>query len=154
VSQVDFYILAQASDVARLKLACRLTERAYLAGQRVLACTEDAAQLKTFDDMLWTFGDRAFVPHELLSDAAVPPDAPVLLSSGTLPPGAATQHFDLVVNLGSTAIPVTPHYARIVEVLDADPARRSAGRARFRTYRDAGVQPRTHDLATDTDLPQ
>jgi DNA polymerase-3 subunit chi len=153
VSQVDFYVLAQASDVTRLKLACRITERAYLAGQRVLACTEDAAQLKAFDDLLWTFGDRAFVPHEMLRDAAEQPDAPVLLNSGSLPPGAATQRFDLVVNVGSAAIPVAPHYSRIVEVLDADPQRRSAGRARFRSYREAGVEPRTHNLATDTDLP-
>jgi DNA polymerase-3 subunit chi len=153
VPQVDFYVLAQASDVARLKLACRITERAYLAGQRVLACTEDAAQLKAFDDLLWTFGDRAFVPHEMLRDAAEQPDAPVLLNSGALPPGAATQPFDLVVNVGGVAIPVAPHYSRIVEVLDADPQRRSAGRARFRSYREAGVEPQTHNLATDTDLP-
>jgi DNA polymerase-3 subunit chi len=153
VPQVDFYVLAQASDAARLKLACRITERAYLAGQRVLALAQDEQQLRSFDDLLWTFGERAFVPHELWRDTAGQPEAPVLLASGALPQTASHAAFDLLVNLGADALALHAQVARIAEVLDADPARRSAGRARFRGYREAGIEPRTHTLATEADLP-
>ena len=35
---------------------------------------------------------------------------------------------------------------RVAEFIDGDPARRQAGRARFRTYKDRGWSPTTHNL--------
>src|SRR5436305_14577861 len=79
--RVDFYILDDASSSARLKLACKLAEKAYVAAQTVLVWHTDPAELKVFDEMLWTFHDGSFVPHEILADGAVAA-APVLLSAG------------------------------------------------------------------------
>src|SRR3981081_4400327 len=62
--RVDFYILDESSAAARLKLACRLAEKAYLAAQTALVWHTDAEELKAFDDMLWTFTDGSFVPAE------------------------------------------------------------------------------------------
>ncbi len=43
------------ANAARCKLACRLAEKAYLAGERVLVWLDDAAaQLGSFDELLWT----------------------------------------------------------------------------------------------------
>jgi len=36
--------------------------------------------LSTFDDLLWTFADRSFVPHEPYREAAQWQEVPVLLS--------------------------------------------------------------------------
>ena len=83
--QVDFYVLAGEDSRARLKFACRLAEQAALAGQRVFVWTDEAAELERFDDLLWTFADRSFVPHEIYSDVRQWDEAPVLLGSGTLP---------------------------------------------------------------------
>src|SRR6267142_4913439 len=68
--RVDFYILDESSATARLKLACRLAEKAYLAAQTALVWHTDAEELKAFDDMLWTFMDGSFVPHEMLTEGA------------------------------------------------------------------------------------
>jgi hypothetical protein len=76
--RVDFYILEGPSAAARLKLACKLAEKAYLASQSVLVWHADPAELKAFDDMLWTFSDGSFVPHEPLAATAGPEDAPIL----------------------------------------------------------------------------
>src|ERR1700730_6938128 len=67
--RVDFYILEESSATARLKLACRLAEKAYLAAQTALVWHTDPEELKAFDDMLWTFMDGSFVPHEMLTAA-------------------------------------------------------------------------------------
>ena len=40
--RVDFYVLEEASSAGRLKLACRLAEKAYLAAQVALVWHTDA----------------------------------------------------------------------------------------------------------------
>ena len=64
--RVDFYVLSEASAAARLKVACRIAEKAYLAAQSVLLWHSDRAELETLDELLWTFADTSFVPHEWL----------------------------------------------------------------------------------------
>lgn len=136
--RVDFYVLGEASSSARLKLACRLAEKAFLANQRVLVWHTDAEELKTFDELLWTFGDRSFVPHEFL-----PGDAPVLLSNGTAP----TDPVDIIINLAPDVPACRTQAPRIAEIIDGDDARRRAGRARFKAYRDLGIQPASHNIS-------
>ncbi|MDB6089710.1 MAG: polymerase chi subunit HolC [Gammaproteobacteria bacterium] len=142
--RVDFYILEGPSASARLKLACKLAEKAYLSSQSVLVWHTDPAELKAFDDMLWTFSDGSFVPHEPLT-AAVAPDAPILLSAGT-PPSAMV---DIIINLAPDLPPCLSHTSRVAEIIDGDDARRRAGRARFKAYRELGVQPASHNIRSD-----
>ena len=143
--RVDFYILEGPSATARLKLACKLTEKAYLASQRVLVWHTDSAELKVFDDMLWTFSDGSFVPHEPLAAAAAPEGAPVLLSAGT-PPSA---NVDIIINLAPDLPPCLSQTRRVAEIIDGDDARRRTGRARFKAYRDLGVQPASHNIRSE-----
>jgi DNA polymerase IIIc chi subunit len=37
----------------------------------------------------------------------------------------------------------------VIEVIDADPERRSSGRTRFRAYRERGLTPTTHDMTEE-----
>ncbi len=60
----------------RLKLACKLAEKAYLASQTVLVWHTDAAELRTFDALLWTFNDGSFVPHEAIPADGTSSDSP------------------------------------------------------------------------------
>jgi DNA polymerase-3 subunit chi len=141
--RVDFYVLAGQDARARLKFACRLTERAALAGERVFVWADEPAELERFDELLWTFADRSFVPHEIFGDVQQWHDAPVLLGGGALP----AQPYELLINLSATVPAQADAAARIVEIIDADEGRRSAGRLRFRAYRAAGLNPETHHVA-------
>jgi len=136
--RVDFYVLEDASGTTRLKVACRLAEKAYLAAQTALVWHTDADELRTFDDMLWTFMDGSFVPHEMLTPGHAGQESPVLLSTGQMPP----RDVDIIINLA----PDVPSAClgrtrRVAEIIDGDDARRRAGRARFKAYRDLGIQP-------------
>src|SRR6267143_2649788 len=132
--RVDFYVLDDASASARLKLACKLAEKAYLASQSVLVWHTDPEELRILDEMLWTFGDGSFVPHEMLGAAASPLEAPVLLSAGTAP----STSIDVIINLAADVPPCLAQTHRVAEIIDGDEARRRAGRARFKTYRELG----------------
>jgi DNA polymerase-3 subunit chi len=141
---VDFYVLDEVSARARLRTACRVVEKAYLAGQTVLVWHTEQEELREFDELLWTFGDGSFVPHEPLAASGFEA-APVLLTMGTAPAGAV----DVLVNLAADVPACAETAQRIAEFIDGDPARRQAGRARFRAYKDRGVTPDTHNLRTD-----
>jgi DNA polymerase-3 subunit chi len=144
--RVDFYVLDAASSSARLRLACRLAEKAYLSGQSALVLLSGREALSEFDDLLWTFMDGSFVPHDVLVPGLPPPAAPVWLSSGTPPPGTV----DLIINLAPDIPACLAMTRRVVEIIDGDDPRRRAGRLRFKGYRDLGVNPATHNIrATD-----
>jgi DNA polymerase-3 subunit chi len=139
---VDFYVLDEVSARGRLRTACRVVEKAYLAGNTVLVWHTELEELKEFDELLWTFGDGSFVPHEPIAANGFEV-APVLLSMGTAP----TFPFDVLVNLAPDVPACVASAQRVAEFLDGDPARRQAGRARFRVYKDRGIQPNTHNIA-------
>ena len=140
--RVDFYVLSEASAAARLKVACRIAEKAYLASQSVLLWHTDRAELEKLDELLWTFADTSFVPHAWLAEDAA---APVLLS--TEPPAGPVE---VLIHLGLSPEPPAflTRVSRLVEIIDGEPARRDAGRARFKAYRQLGLSPDTHALQT------
>jgi DNA polymerase-3 subunit chi len=142
---VTFYVLAEASDAARLKLACRIVDKAYRAAQNVLIWHTDPRELAQLDELLWSSGDdRSFIPHELVS-AAHACEAPVLLTSGAVPEG----QIDVLINLASQVPECAAQAARIVEIIDGDAARRESGRSRFKAYRERGLAPVSHNVGAD-----
>ncbi len=53
---------------------------------------------------------------------------------------------DVLINL-NPQLPTHPELAtRIIEIIDADPVRRAAGRERFKAYRERGFALEKHDL--------
>lgn len=143
--RVDFYVLEESSAAGRLRLACRLAEKAYLAAQVALVWHTDAQELKAFDDMLWTFMDGSFVPHEMLTAGASSNETPVLLSAGTPPPTPV----DIIINLAPDVPTCLAQTRRVAEIIDGDDSRRRAGRARFKAYRDLGIQPASHNIRAE-----
>ena len=139
--RIDFYVSDEPGADVRLRLACRVAEKAYLAKQKVVVLLDDADSLKRFDELLWTFGDGSFVPHDAVNaDSAC--GAPVALTTGPLPP----DHTDVLLNLGGAVPPCFEQFARVAEFLDARPEVRSAGRERFKAYRGRSLDPQTHNV--------
>jgi DNA polymerase-3 subunit chi len=141
--KVDFYPLGEPDRRARLVTACRLAEKAYDQGLRVAVRTASAAETAEFDELLWTFSDRSFVPHVVWpTEPDVVAATPVVVGSSSLPPS----HRDVLINLAPDAPADFSAYARICEVVGGDEDARKAGRHRWRTYRDAGCAPEAHPL--------
>ncbi len=137
---VSFHTLTDASGSARLRHACLLTEQAFQAGERVLVWLDGAEQMARFDDLLWSFGERSFVPHEPLAADPANCEAPVQLHADALPAGVNAA-FGTLVTLREAPAPEVLGFGKVIEVVDAEPACRNAGRARFRWYREQGVTP-------------
>ncbi|HWL61852.1 MAG TPA: DNA polymerase III subunit chi [Steroidobacteraceae bacterium] len=150
MAEIRFHTLNAAGGGARFRHACKLIEQAYLAGERVLVWLDDPGTSERFDQLLWTFRDGAFVPHEPLAEAGNS-EAPVQLFSGdTLGSTVLDGGFTTLVNLRDAPSPEALGFPRILEVLDGEASCREAGRARFRFYREAGSTPQ-HIAVTDED---
>ncbi len=147
--RVDFYILKSAAAKQRWSFACRLTEKAYLRDLRVVIVSDTPADARALDDLLWTFNERSFVPHEVCLDER-PVDPATKVHIAVDPAGAPPA--DLLVNLTARLPAHWERYPRIAEVIDADEERRRLGRERFKSYRDLKVALETHQLDETADI--
>jgi DNA polymerase-3 subunit chi len=147
--RVDFYVLNTQTPKQRFTFACRLIEKAYLRGLRVVVLSASAADAKALDDLLWTFNDQSFVPHRLCGDEeSTSADAPVHVSTALNAASAA----DLLVNLSDRLPAGLDRFARIAEIIDGDPERRRLGRERFKSYREQQLAPKTHQMDGTGDI--
>lgn len=159
--RVDFYVLKDATPRQGWTFACRLTEKAYGRTLKVAILAESDTDARLLDEMLWTFSDRSFVPHEIYRDGTAAADGtsatPVADSAAAAPvyltadpnggPGA-----DLLINL-SNRMPNQPQrFERIAEIIDADAERKRLGRERFKCYRDLQVSLETHQIDAAADI--
>ena len=140
--RVDFYVLPSADPGSRLHFACRLTEKAYTLNNRTYAHVGDAARARELDELLWTFRDGSFVPHDVIEPGTSETASPVTI--GTRPP--ERQKPDLVINLTDTLLDGTDTFARIAEIVTSDEGSKSRSRQHFATYRDAGHSLETHKI--------
>lgn len=139
--RVDFYIVGDPSPGAAAVTACRLAEKAWQMGHRVYVNAASAEAAARLDDALWTFRQDSFVPHGRHPEDA-DRDLPVLVGHGVDPRGFG----EVLVNLSAEVPGFHVHFARIAEVVAADPEARAAGRARFKFYRDQGYALHTHNV--------
>ena len=141
--KVDFYPLAATDRRSRLVTACRLAERAYEEGLKVVVRTASPAETAEFDELLWTWADGSFVPHGVWpADPEVAALTPVLVGCASLP----VTHRDVLINLAPDAPLDFSAYARVCDVVGGDEDGKNAGRQRWRVYRDAGCTPEAHPL--------
>jgi DNA polymerase-3 subunit chi len=140
--RVDFYILKSAAPKQRFQVACRLAEKAYLQDLKVVILQDNLNDAKALDELLWTFDERSFVPHQIAQDVSFDAATPVHLTveSANMPEA------DLLLNLTDRLPSGWERYARVAEIIDTDEERRRLGRERFKVYRDQKVTLDTHQL--------
>lgn len=141
-TRVSFYLLADPDPAARLRFACRLTEKVYKLNQSIHAHVADAAGARALDELLWTFRQGSFVPHEIVAEGRAPA-APITIGSGDGQPPAA----ELLINLADEVPAGFARYGRIAEIIDGSPEGRESGRQRHRYYRQQGLEPETHEVS-------
>ena len=136
----------------RLRTACVVTRKRYLAGERVIAYCPDPQRLAQFDRLLWSFDPVSFVPHVGAQDALAM-QTPVLLSSDA--PGALLDRLNAsapeepapwLLNLDDSCAPDIERFDRVMEIVSGDDGDRQRARARWRQYAGAGHDLRGHDL--------
>lgn len=136
MSEVWFYLLADATQATRQQFICRFGEMAIKRQRQAVIYCDSDAQAETLDDHLWTqTSPTSFVAHSI--NFTCP--APIQLVTAQLPPQG-----DILLNLTDELLTVTG-YQRIVEIINPDS--RDASRSRWRHYQQQGLTPELKPIA-------
>ena len=142
MARVDFYVLGSSGAAARQRFACRLAEKAYRQDNSVLIRVADSQTARLLDDLLWTFRDGSFVPHEITDTESQGSGSPIRIGVD----GTAQIESDLLINLTNNVPGDTSSFARVAEIVTSDEESKSLSRERFVAYRDAGHELESHKL--------
>lgn len=138
MTKVDFYILGAGSSES---MACRLAEKAYGLGNRVYIHTQTAEQTKHMNELLWTFRDGSFVPHEIYH-AGNDNESPIQVGNHESPETDCS----VLINLAAEVPLFFSRFLRVAELIAPNPESKTQGRERFRFYRDRGYPLDTHEI--------
>jgi DNA polymerase-3 subunit chi len=139
--RIDFYVLPDHQDQSRALLACRLADKAYSLGHTVYIFTASEVQAAALDDLLWTFRQDSFIPHERYPLVGAE-SSPVLIGSAA-PAEVAAQ---VLINFTLTLPDSFERFERVVELVDQQPEVLATSRERFKQYRERGCAPESHRL--------
>jgi DNA polymerase-3 subunit chi len=137
--QVDFYLLGESSSGASI-LACRLALMAWERKQEIFIITATASSAKQLDDLMWQYPEGRFLPHARANEQD---SAKAAVNIGTLSDLNPT---DVVINLCSEVVPQAERFSRVLEIVPFADDERQASRVKYKTYRNLGIKPQTHEI--------
>ena len=136
MTRVDFYILPDVDEIARHRFTSRLAARAVAAGNRVYVRAE-ASAVEPLDALMWDYPPAQFLPHAPRGRAD---GEPVTIGSDADEPDGG----GMMINLAADIPAYLARFERVAEVVLAP--QRSAGRAKYRQYRERGYRLFHHEL--------
>lgn len=139
--RVDFYLLSDSHRQARWLIACRLLEKAYKCGHRIYVSCQNEEDAQHLDELLWTFKEESFIPHNLKGEGPEPPP-PIQIGFDGEPRGFQ----DILLNLAETIPPYFERFKRVMEIVAADDASKEQSREHYRSYRAKGCDLHTHQM--------
>jgi DNA polymerase III subunit chi len=112
MSQVDFYLLQSSDPFEKSQFLCRLLEKIHRQGghQVYIHCSSEQ-ETHALDELLWTFKDTSFIPHNLYGEG--PKQAPAIQFGFEADP---KNHRDVLINLDSTVPEFQNRFKRILEI--------------------------------------
>ena len=143
MSRIDFYIIEDGNQHARLRLVCRLIEKAYKAKHRIYIHTSNQSEAHHLDELLWTYRDDSFLPHNLYGDGPNPAP-PIQIGFDAIP----EKQNDILINLSTTIPDFYPQFARILEVVSSETETQTISREHYKHYRSQGHDINTHKLSS------
>jgi DNA polymerase-3 subunit chi len=150
MTKVDFYILPDDSIEQRYRFACRLAEKAFKLGHSIYIHNDDGNQASVVDQLLWSWRNSSFIPHQLEHFKADVDDTlgnieqiQVGFSNGG---GSVATLNGLMINLSHSVPEFFSRFERVSEIVVQTPAVTESSRNNYRFYRDRGYQLDNHDL--------
>ncbi len=139
MTRVDFYLLEDVSIIAAARFACRLAQKAVVAGQRVYVHANSEAHAQEIDALMWDYPRQQFLGHEMMNSDNAKPLTPVLIGWGEEPIGD-----EVLVNLADQVPKFIGRFDRVAEIIVGE--RKTVGRERYKFYRDCGYPLHHHEM--------
>ncbi|BFM15338.1 DNA polymerase III subunit chi [Maricurvus nonylphenolicus] len=140
MTRIDFYILPDAEEAARLHFACRLIDKARQHGLRVYVAVRDKDQAQEIDQLLWTFRPESFIPHAIQAEDLGGDN--VLIGWGE----QCDDHHGFLINLSDQVPGYFSRFERLAEIVCQAPDVLKSTREHYGFYRDRGYPIQSNDM--------
>jgi DNA polymerase-3 subunit chi len=144
MTKVDFYILATDSVEQRYQFACRLIEKAFKKGHDVYIHSDDEQQANLLDQLLWSFRNHSFIPHQLTQNVS---GHETIMIGHPNCPASPSSHHDVMINLSRQVPDFFSRFNRVSEIVVQCEDVTNSTRKNYRFYRDRGYPLESHKLA-------
>ena len=144
MTQVDFHILQDTSVEARWLYVCRFIEKVERLGHQILVAVDTLEEAQELDDLLWSFKPESFIAHQILGGDE---EAKVEITYRVNAPAehaGASNHKDVLINLGSQIPEYFSRFARLAEIVIQDPKILENTREHYRFYKQRGYPITQH----------
>ena len=119
---------------------CKLIEKVYGRKHQLYIHCENEQEAKYLDELLWTFKDISFIPHNLLGEG--PNEAPpVQLGFNQTP-----RHNDVLINLASTIPEFHARFKRILEICSNSEADQTKHQEHLSFYQQQNFDTQSHQI--------
>ncbi|MEZ5537370.1 MAG: DNA polymerase III subunit chi [Thiolinea sp.] len=140
MTRISFYVGQSAALQARLRLACKVLEKAQMQALNTYIHVDSPATCQQLDELIWTYNDLSFIPHTIAPQKE--DGVRVQLGYDHEP----MEDCDFLINLSNETPEFFPRFARMAEILDQETDILRAGRQRYLFYRDRGYNLDYHQL--------
>ncbi|MFK0569550.1 DNA polymerase III subunit chi [Endozoicomonas sp.] len=149
MTKVTFYLLENHPQGPE-QFACRLIDKAWRGGLPMHIHTADESSCKSMDQLLWSWREDSFLPHGVISDIHNnTPESTLLARQSPITLGfdnPTLEQKHLLINLSPEVPPFFKDFSRVCEVVVQNPDQKAISRDKFRTYRQAGIEPEVHNM--------
>jgi DNA polymerase-3 subunit chi len=140
--KIDFYILSNNELEPCYRYMCRVIEKAYKHKHKVYIHAENQKEAQYVDELLWTFEDTSFIPHNFIGEG---PDQPPPVQLGHGEP--TSNQNDILINLSGSIPEFHQRFRRILEFIPQISDKQDAARERFRSYKEQGYTVNSHNIS-------
>jgi len=137
--KAEFYILPALAEKKILHFVCQLAETAYQQQHRIYFQMQNMQQAESLDEILWTWRNDSFLPHNLVGEGP-DPAPPIQIGCGKIMPNQR----DILINLSQTLPEEYPQFAQILEIVFSDEIHQTNARERYKIYREKKYILQTH----------
>ncbi|USE33837.1 DNA polymerase III subunit chi [Endozoicomonas sp. SCSIO W0465] len=131
--------------------ACRLIDKAWRGGLPMHIHTADESHCRSMDQLLWSWREDSFLPHGIISETqGSTPENRQLATQSAITLGFGNPSLALkrlLINLSPDVPTFFKDFSRVCEVVVQNPNQKAVSRAKFRAYRQAGIEPEVHNMS-------
>ena len=141
-TRVDFAF----GEPHRLRTACQVVRKHYLAGRKLIIYHSDKRALARFDRLLWGFEPDAFIPHVSVQHPLAA-QTPILLTDTAPQPLTVNPAEPIwLLNLDNQCPSTAAQFQRILEIVSDQEQDKQSARQRWRQYQQWQFDVRAHQL--------
>lgn len=139
---VDFYLLNTSSKQDSYRFLCRLVEKAYQQQNHAYIHTGSLEEAQYLDDLLWTFRDISFIPHQIGETSNA-----LFLPSILIDTDNPKQHTaDILFNITQEPPLFFAKFSRIIEVVCEEKEHKIQARKKYKIYKEQNCLLTTHNI--------